>query len=149
MAVKKKSDEAKKPEGPRKLTPEEIASICGAIADDRKATNIVKLKMADLSSVTDYVVICTGTSQPHLNALAERIQRDLRNNYQIRAAHVDGAAGSKWVIIDFGSVMVHIMTEETRALYQLESLWGDAPRVEAVKKIASAAKKLRKKEAAE
>ena len=145
MAVKKKEAAPQADAKPKKLTPEEIASVCALVADDRKATNIIKLKMAELSSVTDYMVICTGTSTPHLSALAERIQRELRNNYGVRASHLDGNAGSQWVIIDFGSVMVHVMTDETRALYQLESLWGDAPRVEAVKKITGAAKKLRKK----
>ena len=149
MAVKKKADAAKiqdeaKAAVPHKLTPEEIASVCAQIADDRKAMNIVKLKMAELSTIADYIVICTGTSDPHLNALAERIQRELRNNFQVRANHIDGKPGSHWMIIDFGSVMVHLMTNETRELYQLESLWGDAPRVDAVKKITSAAKKLRK-----
>ncbi len=132
------------PVAPRKLTPEEIASLCAKIADDRKATNIIRLKMAELSSLTDFVVICTGTSAPHLDAVAERIQRELRNNYKIRPAHLDGNADSGWVIIDFGCVMVHVMTEETREVYQLESLWGDAPRVDAVKKLTGAAKKLRK-----
>lgn len=153
MAAKQKAAaskaEAVKADVPHKLTPEEIASVCAQVADDRQAVNIVKLKLADLSSVTDFAVICTGNSEPHLNALAERIQRELRNNFQVRPTHVDGAPGSHWMIIDFGSVMVHLMTEETRSLYQLESLWGDAPRVEAVKKITCAAKKLRKEKAAE
>ena len=94
MAAKQKAAtegvEAVKPGVPHKLTPEEIASVCAQVADDRKAMNIVKLKMAGLSSVTDYAVICTGTSEPHLNALAERIQRELRNSFKVRPVHVDG-----------------------------------------------------------
>ena len=154
MPPKKKTDSAAKPESqakpdaPRKLNSEEIASLCAQVADDRKAMNIVRLKMAGVSDVTDYVVLCTGTSEPHLGAISERVQRELRNSYQLRPVHVDGKPSSHWMIVDYGCVMMHVMTEETRELYQLESLWGDAPRVEAVKKITGAAKKLRKESAA-
>ncbi len=124
-----------------KLSPEEIAAFCAEVADDRKASDIVQLKMADLTFVADYFVLCTGTSEPHLKAIAERIQRELRTRFGVRPSRVDGASGSHWTIIDYGAVMVHIMTEETRKLYQIESLWGDAPRVSDIKRIAEEAMK--------
>ncbi len=142
MATKKTAEaETAKPAEKRKLTPEEIAALCAEVADDRKASNIVRLKTGDLTVVAEYLILCTGTSEPHLGAISERIQRELRNNYGLRALHADGKPQSHWMILDYGSVMVHIMTEETRELYQLESLWGDAPRVDAIKKITAAAKK--------
>jgi len=145
MAPRKKTSEAEKPVEKRKLAPEEIAAICAEVADDRKASNIVRLKTGDLmTAVADYLILCTGTSEPHLGAISERIQRELRNNFATRAIHVDGKPQSHWVILDYGTVMVHIMTEEVRSLYQLESLWGDAPRLDAIKKITAAAKKVRK-----
>jgi len=151
MAPRKKTsvavnslEKAENPVEKRKLSPEEIAAICAEVADDRKASNIVRLKTGDLTAVAEYLILCTGTSEPHLSAISERIQRELRNNYAVRALHVDGQPQSHWMILDYGSVMVHIMTEELRGLYQLESLWGDAPRVDAIKKITAAAKKVRK-----
>ena len=141
MPNTKKTEKTAKP---HKLTAEEIAAICAEAADNGKAANIIRLKLVGISDVADYVVLCTATSEPHVNAIAERIQRSLRNDYAIRPLHLDGTPKSHWMIVDYGAVVAHVMTEETRELYQLESLWGDAPRVEAVKKLTVAAKKLRK-----
>lgn len=139
--MSKESMDTEKARSDVKLSAEEIAALCAEVADERKASNVVQLKMADLTFVADYFVLCTGTSEPHLRAIAERIQRELRTRFGVRPSRVDGASGSHWTIIDYGAVMVHIMTEETRNLYQIESLWGDAPRVSDIKRIAEEAMK--------
>ena len=117
-----------------KLTPGELAEVCAEIAYDRKATDIIRLDMSEHSAIADQFVICTRTSDPHLRAISERIRRDVRTKCGLRG-EVDGSPESHWMIVDFGNVMVHVFTRESRELYQLEDLWKDAPKVEAIKKL--------------
>jgi len=112
----------------------ELAEICAEIAYDRKAKDIIRMDMSELSAVAEQFIICTGTSDPHLRAITERIRRDIREKYGIRG-EVDGVPESHWMIVDFGNVMVHVFTQEARDLYQLESLWKDAPKLDAIKKL--------------
>ncbi len=109
---------------------EEFAKFCAQIAEDRKAEDVTIIKIGDLSLVSDYFVICTGTSHPHLKALAEWIRRKSREKYDVRPIAIDGGEGCDWIIIDFGTVMVHIFGVEARERYKLEELWGDAERIE-------------------
>lgn len=126
-----------------KLTPEEIVAVCVEIADSHKAENIVNLKVGEFTVIADYFVLCTGNSVPHINAIADSIPREMRKRTGYHELRITGSAESKWVIVDFGSVIVHVMSPETRDLYQIENLWGDAPRIESVKVLekASRAKK--------
>jgi ribosome-associated protein len=116
----------------KQLSSKEIADICVAIADDRKAENILQLKVTDLSFIADYFVIATANSQPHMKAVSETIGRDLRNKHNVRPLHVEGKPQSGWILMDYGMVVVHVLTEEARELYDLENLWGDAPKREAI-----------------
>ena len=86
--------------------------------------------MRGISTFTDFYVICSGTSEPHLKAIASEIQDKLKENSGTRPAAVDGFPVSQWVIIDYISVLVHIFNQDKRAYYALEDLWGDAPRLE-------------------
>ena len=106
-----------------------VAETICRLASEGKAENIVILDVQGISNVTDYFVILTGTSQTHLRALSRRIEDGLRDQ-GIKPASIDGARTTGWVAIDYGSVIVHAMTEESRQLYDLERLWGDAPRTE-------------------
>lgn len=112
----------------------ELAEACAAIAYDRKAQEIIRMDMSELSAVAEQFILCTGTSDPHLRAITERICRDIRGKYGLRG-RVDGSPESHWMIVDFGNVMVHVFTKEARELYQLETLWKDAPKVEAIRKL--------------
>ena len=114
------------------LTSKEIADICVAIADDRKAENVLQLQVTDLSFIADYFVIATANSQPHMKAVTETIGRDLRNKHNIRPLHIEGKPQSGWILMDYGMVVIHVLTEEAREMYDLENLWGDAPKKEAV-----------------
>lgn len=109
--------------------PRTVAETIARLASEGKAENIVILDVQGISNVTDYFVILTGTSQTHLRALARRIEDGLRDQ-GIKPASIDGARTTGWVAIDYGSVIVHAMTEDSRQLYDLERLWGDAPRTE-------------------
>jgi ribosome-associated protein len=110
-----------------------LALLCRDFADNKKAENIVVLDVRDLSSVTDYFVIASGTSEPHLRAIVEEITGKLRDEYALRPVRTDGSTQAAWVALDFFDVIVHIMRAEVRERYDLEGLWGDAKRVKSRK----------------
>ena len=103
-----------------------LAQLCRDFADNKKAENLVVLDVRRLSSVTDYFVIATGTSQPHLRAIVEEIHSKLRDDHELRPTRTDGMASGTWVVLDYFDVIVHVMHTETRKHYDLEGLWGDA-----------------------
>jgi ribosome-associated protein len=105
-----------------------LALLCRTLAENKKAENIVILDVRKLSSVTDFFVIVSGTSEPHLRAIVNEITDKLRDDYQIRPRRVEGGPSSAWQVLDFFDVIVHIMRNDVREKYNLESLWGDAPR---------------------
>lgn len=111
-----------------------LALLCRDFADNRKAENIAVLDVRDLSSVTDYFVIASGTSEPHLRAIVEEITRKLRDDYDFRPVRTDGSTQGIWVALDFFDVIVHVMRADARERYDLEGLWGDAKRVKPKKK---------------
>jgi ribosome-associated protein len=106
-----------------------LAMLCRDLADNRKAEDIVILDVRELSSVTDYYVLCSGTSEPHLRAIADEILTKLGELHDLQPRARDGSLASGWLVLDFFDVIVHIMHAESRRRYDLESLWGDAPRV--------------------
>lgn len=103
-----------------------LALLCRELADNKKAENIVVLDVRKLSSVTDYFVIASGTSQPHLRAIVEEITGKLRDDHDLRPARTEGGSSGSWVVLDYFDVIVHVMHAETRTRYDLEGLWGDA-----------------------
>src|SRR5262249_16764927 len=80
------------------------------------------------SSVTDYFVIASGTSEPHLRAIVNEITDKLRDDFDVRPRRVEGGAAAAWQVLDFFDVIVHVMRPDVRDKYNLESLWGHAPR---------------------
>jgi ribosome-associated protein len=108
-----------------------LAGLCRELADHRKADNIVVLDVRDLSSVTDYFVIASGTSEPHLRAIVEEITDGLREQHDLRPVRTDGSLQGAWVVLDFFDVIVHVMRADARERYDLEGLWGDAARLKA------------------
>jgi len=122
-----------------------LALLCRDLADNKKAENIVVLDVCKVSSVTDYFVIASGTSQPHLRAIVEEISGKLRDEHDIRPRAVDGSSQGAWVVLDYFDVIIHVMHADVRARYDLEGLWGDAAKVKPAK--ARPAKKVVKKTA--
>jgi len=106
-----------------------LARLCREFADNKKAEDLVILDVRKLSSVTDYFVIASGTSEPHLRAIVDEITDQLREQHGLRPRAVDGTVRGAWVVLDFFDVIVHIMRQDMRERYDLEGLWGDAPRV--------------------
>ena len=109
----------------------QLALLCRELADRKKAEDILVLEVRELSSVTDYFVVASGTSEPHLRAIMDEITDRLREEHGVRPRAVDGALRTAWVVLDFFDVIVHIMRADVRARYDLEGLWGDAPRLDA------------------
>ena len=106
-----------------------LAWLCRELADRKKAENLVILDLRGLSTVTDYFVIATGTSEPHLRAIVDEITDQLREQHNLRPSASEGTLQATWIVLDFFDVMVHVMRADIRARYDLEGLWGDAPQV--------------------
>jgi ribosome-associated protein len=111
-----------------------LALLCRDLAENRKAENTVVLDVRKLSSVTDYFVVTSGTSEPHLRAITDEITQKLRDEHDLRPRAVDGTLQTAWVVLDYFDVIVHVMRADVRERYNLEGLWGDAPKVAAKKK---------------
>jgi len=89
---------------------------------------MVILDVHELSTVTDFFVICTATSPRHAKSLVEHLRKSLKD--EMKPMHIDGLPEGSWVVIDYIDFIVHIFTEQTRELYALEKLWGDAEKIE-------------------
>ncbi|QSX34602.1 ribosome silencing factor [Shewanella avicenniae] len=92
--------------------------------EDIKAKDVVVLDVTDKSNVTDYMVICTGTSNTHLRAIADNVVRSAKA-VGIEPLGVEGRDSNEWVLVDLGDVILHVMQDVTREQYQLEKLWSE------------------------
>ena len=113
----------------RQMDSRKLALLCRELADNKKAEDIVILDVRELSSVTDYFVIASGTSEPHLRAIVDEISDKLKEEDGLRPRAVDGTFQTAWVVLDYFDVIVHVMRRDIRDRYDLETLWGDAPRL--------------------
>ena len=111
-----------------------LALLCRELADNKKAEDIVVLEVGDVSSIADYFVIASGNSGPHLRAISDEIKDKLRDEHDLRPRAVDGALHTAWIVLDYFDVIVHVMRTDVRGHYDLESLWGDAPRMKPKRK---------------
>ena len=94
----------------------------------RKATNVVVLDVADLTSYADVFIICSGRSNRQVSAIADFIKTDLKK-HKIRPLSVEGAKDGHWVLLDYGHVIIHVFYAPVREFYDLEGLWDDAERI--------------------
>jgi ribosome-associated protein len=106
-----------------------LALRCRELADNKKAEDLMILDVRELSSVTDYFVLASGASEPHLRAIVDEIADKLREEHDLRPKAIDGTFQTAWVVLDFFDVIVHVMRKDVRDRYDLETLWGDAPRI--------------------
>jgi ribosome-associated protein len=110
-----------------------LALLCRELAENRKAENVVVLDVTKVSSITDYFIIATGTSEPHLRAIVDEITEKLSDDYDLKPKAHDGSLQTSWIVLDYFDVIVHIMRADVRDHYKLEDLWGDAPQVKTKK----------------
>ena len=123
-AAVKKAARAKPAASPLRARVEKVR----AILDGKKGENVVVLHVTDVSSVTDYMILCTGLNAPHLRALSDEVAKQLRLETPPVAAHRHaGSAESEWYVLDYIDFVVHLFTPSMRTYYALEQLWKDAP----------------------
>ena len=122
-------------------TPQELAEFCAKCADDKLAENVKVISVGAVSSIADYYVIATANSEPQLHALCSELERRVRDKYKLHPTRTDGVGTGGWNLIDFSSVLVHLMTPEMRDRYNLEGLWGDAPTIDVVTKLDNVSQK--------
>ena len=112
----------------KKKLPADVSKAVRA-AVDKKAGDVVVLDLRNTSAFTDFFVLCSGTSQRQVKAIADSVEETLRTA-KVRPAHVEGYDRGDWILMDFFTFIVHVFTAQTRAFYSLERLWGDAERIE-------------------
>lgn len=105
------------------------AQLCAQLCLDKKALNTTILHIGELSSLTDYLVITSGTSDRQVQAIAESVRLGLKKDYDLSPIAVEGMNEGRWVLIDYGDVMVHIFQQEVRTFYDLDGLWSEAPQL--------------------
>jgi ribosome-associated protein len=113
---------------PAEFPPEVLRAA--ELAVERKAHDVLVLDLRGISSATDFFLIAGGTSDVHTRAIAEHIVVELKKD-DVRPEHVEGLQGGRWVLVDYVDFVVHVFHPQARQFYQLENLWGDAPRWEA------------------
>jgi ribosome-associated protein len=104
----------------------ELARYIVDLIADKKGENIVLLDIRKLTIIADYFVICSGTSERQLKAITETITEEVKKNQHVISHHVEGEASSGWVLIDYGSIIVHAFSPEIRDYYDLEGFWQEA-----------------------
>ena len=104
------------------LTTKELAIAITEALENKKGVNIKVVEITEVSSLADYFVICTGTSNTHVNALCDSVEKDLDKLGEPMLRR-EGHRSGTWVLQDYGSVVLHVFTEETRQFYDLERMW--------------------------
>ena len=111
------------------LSAKEVAYEVTKALDDKKGLNIKLLKIDEVSSLADYFIICTGTSNTHVKTLCDHAEYTLEQLGEPMLGR-EGHRGNTWELLDYGSVVIHVFTEEAREYYSLERLWADAQQVD-------------------
>ena len=118
---------------PRRANPQrslELALAAARTAVENGGTDVVVLDMTKHTAIFDYFVIATGTSRRQLHAISEEIDHKLEDELNDKRMNIDGYDDSKWIVLDYGTVVIHLFDEDTRIFYSLEALWGDAQKVD-------------------
>lgn len=110
------------------LSSEQLADLIAGYALDKKAQDVVALDLRGLNAFTDAFVVCSGGSDRQVKAIHDAIHFGLKKEHGLLPRRVEGVAESRWILMDYLDVVVHVFTAEARDFYRLESLWGDVPR---------------------
>ena len=111
------------------LTPKEIAYAVTKALDEKKGMDIKLLKIDEVSTLADYFLICTGTSNTHVKTLCDYAEYTLEQLGEPMLGR-EGHRGNSWELLDYGTIVVHVFTEEARVFYSLERIWADAETVD-------------------
>lgn len=108
----------------------QLAQVAARVAAENGGSNIVALDLTGLTALFDYFVIVTGTSSRQLRAMSDDIEARVKSELNDRRMNMEGSDDSRWIVLDYGTVVVHLFDEETRQFYGLEALWADCPRLD-------------------
>ena len=111
-------------------TPKELALMAAKALSDKKGKEIQVLEISDLTTLADYFVICTGSSNTQINALVDNVEKALTEQAGEEPLHREGYRGGTWVLLDYGCIAVHVFNGEARSFYDLERLWRDGKNVD-------------------
>lgn len=112
------------------MTSLELASRAVQILDSKKALQLKLIEIGDISSLADYFVIATGTSSTHVKALADDLEVQLKEKDGVPPLRTEGYRSNSWVLLDYGEVIVHVFTGESRSFYDLDRLWQDGKEID-------------------
>jgi len=112
------------------MTSHELANACAIAASNTKASNIQIYDLRGSSNITDFAIICTATSVPHLKAILRDVDKDVSELFNVESVYAERTPQARWSVLDYIDVMVHIMSEEMREFYDLEHYWKEENRVE-------------------
>ena len=110
------------------LSPDRLAELVAGYAADVKAIDLVELDLRDVLGYTDYFVICSGNTDRQTKAIHDRIHQGMKNEHGVLPRRVEGLGESRWILMDYLDVVVHVFTPDAREFYRLEQLWGEAPK---------------------
>ncbi|MEA2154849.1 MAG: ribosome-associated protein [Solirubrobacteraceae bacterium] len=109
------------------MTPDELAETIAALAADKKAIDVVELDVRGVLGYTDFFLVCSGNTARQVKAIHDGIHQSLKDDHGLLPRRVEGLGESRWVLMDYLDVVVHIFTPEARDFYRLEQLWGEVP----------------------
>jgi ribosome-associated protein len=112
------------------MNPESLTQLVAQYAADKKAIDIVGIDLRGVAGYTDYFVVCAGNTDRQVKAIHDGINEGMKKDHGVLPRRVEGLTESRWVLLDYLDVVVHVFTPDTREHYRLEHLWGDVPRVE-------------------
>ncbi len=101
-----------------------IAETAANALDNKKGMDVTVLKVGDQTVLADYFVLCTGTANTHVRALADEVEFKLKEELGVETNHIEGASGNAWTLLDYGCVVINIFTAQARDFYKLERLWS-------------------------
>jgi ribosome-associated protein len=111
------------------LSAEEKTALSSRAAADRKASDVTVLAMRETSSITDYFLICSGGSTRQVQAIADAIDEQMSQSGEVSLG-IEGYREARWILMDYGDVIVHVFAQDTREFYDLERLWANAPKID-------------------
>ncbi len=106
-----------------------LVRLARTIAEDKKGAGPVILNVNRLSSITDYFLVVTAGSTPQMKAILDSIEDRFREKYDLRPIHREGAASSRWAVLDYGMLIIHVLFPDAREFFALEKIWADAKKI--------------------
>ena len=107
----------------------ELSVNIAKILDEKKARDLKVLKIQDLTVVTDYIVVATGTSTTQVKSLADEVEYKLNEQFGIKPTRIEGYESQSWILMDYDTVIVHVFTPDARDYYTLDKLWADGEEI--------------------